>query len=262
MAKASDNLFPSLLFKETAAPASPAAGNQRLFVDPSDHLLKYKNSAGVVSGVGGAGGSTIKYPPLKPATPTDDFAAATLNGAWSAHTSGGAFATTDCITQARDGSNLRMMYTDKMGCLWRTQANTDLDLRVGGLRASGQFDGATGSMFGIAALDSSGGGVGVTVYNDGNMQLATITGWAYASYLQVFAGVPGHNLNPAAEYWLRLVRVTNTWTMYYSFGGDAWGTVSASGAGTFTIDRIAIGAFYNTGNTYKGSIEADWIDVT
>lgn len=59
MAKASDNPFPSLLFVETAAPASPASGDQRLFIDPSDHLLKYKNSAGTITAVGGGGGSTI-----------------------------------------------------------------------------------------------------------------------------------------------------------------------------------------------------------
>lgn len=51
MTKASDNEFPSLLIKEGTAPSSPGAGDQRLFVDSSDHLLKYKNSSGTVSPV-------------------------------------------------------------------------------------------------------------------------------------------------------------------------------------------------------------------
>jgi hypothetical protein len=55
MTKASDNEFPSLLFKEGSAPASPSAGDQRLFIDSADHLLKYKNSGGTVSDVGGGG---------------------------------------------------------------------------------------------------------------------------------------------------------------------------------------------------------------
>lgn len=55
---ASDNPFPSLLVTETAAASigSPAAGKQRLFVD-TDHILKYKSSAGIVSAID-AGAST------------------------------------------------------------------------------------------------------------------------------------------------------------------------------------------------------------
>jgi len=53
--RASDNEFPSLLLKEGSAPASPAAGDQRLFVDSADHLLKLKDSAGTVTGLGGTG---------------------------------------------------------------------------------------------------------------------------------------------------------------------------------------------------------------
>lgn len=52
MTKASDNEFPSLLVKEGTAPSSPASGDQRLFVDSSDHLLKLKNSSGTVTAVG------------------------------------------------------------------------------------------------------------------------------------------------------------------------------------------------------------------
>lgn len=58
MAKASDNAYPSLLVVETAAPASPAAGKQRLFIDPADHVLKRKDSAGTVTSVEAAGGGS------------------------------------------------------------------------------------------------------------------------------------------------------------------------------------------------------------
>lgn len=53
MAKASDNPFPSLLLVEGAAPATPAAGRQRLFIDEADGLLKLKDDAGAVTTVGG-----------------------------------------------------------------------------------------------------------------------------------------------------------------------------------------------------------------
>jgi hypothetical protein len=57
MAKASDNPYPSLLVVEGSAPASPAAGNQRVFIDSADHKLKRKNSSGTVTTIEGGGGS-------------------------------------------------------------------------------------------------------------------------------------------------------------------------------------------------------------
>jgi hypothetical protein len=52
MTKFSDVPAPSLLIVEGAAPASPPAGDQRLYIDSADHVLKRKNSAGTVTVVG------------------------------------------------------------------------------------------------------------------------------------------------------------------------------------------------------------------
>lgn len=52
MAVASDNVFPKVIIAEGAAPASPAAGDFKLFVDSADHLFKMKNSAGTVTTFG------------------------------------------------------------------------------------------------------------------------------------------------------------------------------------------------------------------
>lgn len=49
--KGSDNPYPSILVAEGSAPAAPAAGKLRLFIDSSDHLLKTINSAGTVAAV-------------------------------------------------------------------------------------------------------------------------------------------------------------------------------------------------------------------
>jgi hypothetical protein len=55
-----DNEFPKMLFKEGSAPASPAAGDQALFVDSADHVLKLKNSSGTVSAVSGGSLTSTK----------------------------------------------------------------------------------------------------------------------------------------------------------------------------------------------------------
>lgn len=52
MALVDDNAFPKVILAEGSAPASPSAGQFKLYVDSSDHLLKYKNSAGVVTTLG------------------------------------------------------------------------------------------------------------------------------------------------------------------------------------------------------------------
>lgn len=44
-----DNISPYISFVEGSAPSSPAATNFRLYYDSSDHLLKWKNSAGTVT---------------------------------------------------------------------------------------------------------------------------------------------------------------------------------------------------------------------
>jgi hypothetical protein len=59
MTKASDNPFPSVLVAEGTTPASPAAGDQRLFVDSADHKLKRVNSSGTVTTVEGGGTSAL-----------------------------------------------------------------------------------------------------------------------------------------------------------------------------------------------------------
>jgi hypothetical protein len=40
MAKASDNQFPKIILTEGSTPATPSAGDQKLFIDSADHHLK------------------------------------------------------------------------------------------------------------------------------------------------------------------------------------------------------------------------------
>jgi hypothetical protein len=54
MTKFEDNLSPYLTeVEQGSTPSSPSAGNQKLFIRTSDHLLCYVNSSGTVSVVGG-----------------------------------------------------------------------------------------------------------------------------------------------------------------------------------------------------------------
>jgi hypothetical protein len=52
MAIASNNEFPSLLIKEGTAPASPAAGDRRLYIDSTSHLPFLKDSGGLLVPLG------------------------------------------------------------------------------------------------------------------------------------------------------------------------------------------------------------------
>lgn len=219
-------------------------------------------SPGTWTQVGGSGGTTIQYPGLKPATPTYDFAGAALDGAFSAHSSGGSFATSHCITQADDGSHVSMLFSAQMGGLYVTHSNGDLDVQVGNLHAHGMADAA--HMIGVAALDSNGTGVASLAYDDGTAYSAAITTWNYASNNDSWSlhGLSTEGRNISAGHWLRVKRVSGTWTCYASQSGRAWDKTFATRADSVTVDRIFIGMLYNTGFTYSGRVCCDYLDIT
>jgi hypothetical protein len=60
MGKVSDNVNPKLIFSEGTVPASPSAGQQKLYVDTADHKLKRVDSTGTVTVVEGGGTSSTE----------------------------------------------------------------------------------------------------------------------------------------------------------------------------------------------------------
>jgi hypothetical protein len=214
---------------------------------------------------GGGGGLTIQYPGLKPGTPTYDHAGAALDGAFVARSNQGSFATTNCKTQGEDwgGSACEMQFSAQNGGLYVAHGNTDLDFHVGGFRKKGMSNqGGLALMFGIAALNSSGTGVGIVVYNDSHIYLATITTWNYSgnsdSWLQHGQGVDtGYD----GDWWLRLKRVSGTWTAYASQSGRAWDKTFATRADSITVDRLYVGVLFNTGTSYSGRLTHDYLQV-
>lgn len=57
--KASDNPYPSVLLAEGAAPAAPAVGLHRLFVDTADGVLKRIDNGGTITPVDAADVDTV-----------------------------------------------------------------------------------------------------------------------------------------------------------------------------------------------------------
>lgn len=60
MVKASDNPYPSVLLEEGTAPATPAAGFQRIFVDTADGLIKRIDDTGTITVVGAGAALTVQ----------------------------------------------------------------------------------------------------------------------------------------------------------------------------------------------------------
>lgn len=214
------------------------------------------------------GGATIQYPALKPATPTDDFAAASLGGGYTAHSSGGTFATTSCMTQGIDwmGSSVELQFSGQFGGLYTTHADADFDFTWGGVITHLPFQEASNSevMVGIAALNSAGTGVGVLAYTaDTNGYFATITTWNYASNSDSWTGrVMGTTATGANDaLWFRLKRVSGTWTGYMSKSGRVWDKTFSTRADSITVDRLYFGLLYDNTKLYSGRLTADYYQL-
>lgn len=223
-------------------------------------------NTGASSGGGGGSGVTVQYPALKPATPTYDFATASLPGAFSAHSSGGTFVIGNVTPQGVDwvGSSVELEFSEQFGGIYVSHADTDLDFQVGGINVYGLS--AVPVMVGIAGLNSSGTGVGVMAYTDGNGYIATVTTWDYGGFSDSWSnhglGAPtstGTSTNQG--YWMRLKRVSGTWTGYMSQSGRAWDKVFATRADSITVDRLFFGMIFDNSGLYSGRLTADYFDV-
>jgi len=210
------------------------------------------------------GGSlTLQYPALKPGSPTYDFEDASLSGDFTAHSSQGSFATTDCLPQSPlgwVGSALAMHFSAQMGGLYVAHSDADLDFTVGGLQS--QSIGSAARMIGIAALDTNGDGIGIVTYSDNNVYIAAITAWNYVSNSDNWAAFGLDNpRHPSMPIWLRLKRVSGTWTGYASVSGKAWDKTFATRADSVTVDKLFFGMLYNTATTYNGILTADYFHM-
>lgn len=211
---------------------------------------------------GGGGGLTVQWPPLKPGTPTYDFAGASLDGAFSAYSTSGTFVTGDVLTQGAQnwpGSSCEMMMSGQMGGLSVAHSNTDLDFTVGGFGVHGNP--GSSIMIGIAALNSSGTGVGITAYSDTNCYLASITTYGYAANSDNWGGYGLVSSDSNGDYWMRLKRVSGTWTGYVSRSGRAWDKTFSTRADSVTVSQLVFGILYLPSTAYNVRVWADYMQV-
>lgn len=85
MAIASENEFPQIILKERSNPVAPASGEQKLFVDQTDHLLKMTNAAGATHSVDTPNWVTISpdTPPVVANAMDDEFDGNSLDAKWT-----------------------------------------------------------------------------------------------------------------------------------------------------------------------------------
>lgn len=148
MAKASANLFPYVHLVPAAAPASPAAGSQRLYLDSGDgNKLKRVDSGGTVTTVEGGGGSAafIGAAAVRTTTqsiPTATYTAVILNGTEEYDTS----SIHDPSTNAS-----RFTIPSGLGGKWRFAANIEFAGSTSGQRVVGWSK--NGTMLGNRYID-------------------------------------------------------------------------------------------------------------
>lgn len=215
-------------------------------------------------GGGGSGGSSlIQRPALTPSsfdsTYGDDFTQTTIDSRWNSFRG---ITSSQVITRAFDGSWLSVpnLSTGTFSAVFQTAPNTDFDIQ-GCFKAQIHTD-ADASAFGIMAVDSSGDGVGVFAgYSDGNLYTFNLVNYTYTSTGQNTGNTTWSRIRQGGPFWLRLVRVGNTWDAYGSHGGDSWEEhMAATISNTKTINRFGFGRIDVSAAKFAGTILCDWFN--
>lgn len=208
MPKASDNPYPSVLVVEGTAPAAPAAGDQRVYIDSADHLLKAIDSASTVRTIGGA--------LVNPMTTQDDIIV------------GGAAGAPSRLAKGTDGQVLTVDPTTHH-LLWATPASgfadpttTKGDLIVHGTTTTRLPVGTNGYV--LTANSAATNGVDWE---------AAAASRPYLDLAVALDGTYGDDFTGAslAVKWTR--RNTTLGMETYQTGGGSWMTVLPTGAAAF-----------------------------
>lgn len=176
MAKASDNEFPSILIAEGTTPATPAAGNHRLFVDSADGLLKRVDDGGSVSTVeGGGGGALAAWSSFTPTVSAFTLGNGTLTAAY-----------------LQDGKNVYVRIYLLLGSTSSFSGTSTFTVpvaeKVGTVQAlaAGAFDSSASKLFGLSASVGAGAGVIHTMCGTSGATSASVPfAWATGDYLFV-----------------------------------------------------------------------------
>lgn len=192
---------------------------------------------------------TADNPSLYPinATYGDEMDGATINAGWTKRN----IAETESLQAGSSlrgtptsSDALRLTFDAQGDGIWRPAPSGDFEI-VCGIRNLSAY----GLMLSLAVINSSGTGVGVSPYNDGNAYTWNISTYNYSSTgTSLGAVAPAAN----APYWLALKKVGTTYTARFSANGTTF-TSGTNITSAITVDRIGIGRIFTTG----GSLTAD-----
>ena len=274
--KASDNPFASLLVVEGAAPTSPSAGDQRLFVDSADHLLKLKNSSGTVTPAGGGLADEGAFTYLDatdgaaPGNPAASHARIYSKSGrfYSRDSSGNEYGPFDvagggvyAIDQTFPGSSLPSgwAFTGSGSCavsggVALVTSAAQHDRLMYDITPTGQYVvqmhlksvSGQGGMPSLVVLNSVGTGYGVGPYNDGNCHAWNVTTYGYGSTND--ASAPGEPTQ--TDFWLELmISGGKVIGFAYSADGTTWTTwPMASPGSALTITQVGLCQIYTAAN--------------
>lgn len=203
-------------------------------------------------------------PSVLTGTYDDGFTGSSLGAKWSRQglvsgdhtyqTGGGSWMTMN-IAAGATGSIAR-----SINQAWTSTTNATITCRI-----AHQQIGSAYPMFGPFFTDSSGNGIGMTVYNNtSSIMMTTLASWVYsASPVNVTFGLPNYNLiTPPHGLWFKLRKAGTTYYASFSFDGMFWGP-EVSTANATAMTRIGLGLFLRAGggSDYGAKMHFDFFKV-
>lgn len=176
----------------------------------------------------------------------DEFDGASLNGRWTRHNQ-----TSGMETYQSGGlaSALRVAHgaTNAAEYIYQTAPNGTNE--TWNTSVSWYQETATGQMFGLLMVDTSGNGVAVLRYDNANgLYLANVASHTYSSALAFNSGlqVSTAYYQGGGRLWLRLRKASGVYYATYSIDGQDWAREVSGTPSAFTPARVGIGRFLGT----------------
>lgn len=267
MTKASENLFPGIIIRESANDGSdfsnPTADYRELFLG-EDGNLHLKSSSGTVTDVGGSGGGGGF--PLDEAEATggldatygDDFTGASLDtGKWTRHVVGSG---EESYQVDVGGSTIRYTYSTGAAVRYIYQTAPNGTNETWEVSFTPWQTASTGEMLSLIMVDSSGNGVGALLYdNTQAFYMAIIASHAYSS-AGASRAYPVAWPSPGRRVWLRLRKASGVYHGSYSLNGHTYSPELSYTPSAFTPARIGFGRVLGT--DANDIVDIHWFDKT